>query len=230
MTDMTNNESTPNDACAPTPLVQGETVLWKEVAAASADRDAHEWVWDEVEDVLDVKLAPSEAADMLRANGADEIEKESIERDIDALKAELKEKKSEVEAIAARMKDRNRTGAKGVQSRKARWKVGTCFALNTVRYVDPDTGLVVHERPLTRDERQLELAVDDVLANEKPTVDVAPESADESAVTDPDALLAAAKKGEEPTPSDVTLDNEPREDDGPGYGEDEDEEDDEDEE
>ena len=203
-------------------LVPGETSLWQEVAAASADRDAHEWTFEDIEDVLDVKVTDAEKAAMLEANGADDIEKEQLERAIDALKADLKEKKSETEAIAARIKDRNRTGAKGVQSRKRVWRVGTCFALNTVRYIDPETGVVVHERPLTRDERQLELAVDDVLSNVKPVVDASPEATGAEDVTDPEALLAAVKKGEEPTPSDTSLDND---DDGPGYGEDEDGED-----
>jgi len=208
MNEMQSNEQASNTACAPTPLVAGETVLWKDVAAASADRDAHEWTWEEVEDVIEVKITNAEAAAMLAANGADEGEKEAAERAIDALKAELKEKKSEVEAIAARMKDRNRTGAKGVQSRKAKWRVGTCFALNTIRYIDPESGLVVHERPLTQAERQLELAVDKAIDSAKVDPEPAPESGDEVSVTNPAALLSGAKKEDEPTPSDVSLDNE----------------------
>lgn len=222
MTEM-NTEPTLN-ADKAGPLVPGETTLWKDVAEASASRDAHEWTWEDVEDVLEVRLSDAEKASMLSLNGADEEEKERIEAEIASLKEELKDKKAEVTSIASRMKDRNRTGAKGAQSRKRVWRVGTCFALNTVRYIDPDTGLVVHERPLTRDERQLELAVGDLL-DVKPTADPEPASnGDDAAVTDPDALLDAAKKGEEPSPSDVSLDNEP-----PYYddSDDEDEEDDE---
>lgn len=205
------------NAAAPTtnkngPLVSGETSLWQEVATASAERDLHEWTWDDVEDVIEVRVSDAEKAAMLSLNGADESEKEQIESEIAALKEELKDKKAEVTSIASRMKDRNRTGAKGVQARRCKWKVGTCFALNTIRYVDPSTGLVVHERPLTQAERQLELAVDAAL---KPAVDDSPDSSgDEADVTDPVGLLDAAKKGEGPTPSDTSLDNE---DDGDDY-------------
>ena len=170
-----------------------------------------EWTWEVSEEVIEVPLTDHDRANMLRANGADEETKAEVDREIDTAKATLKEKKAESETIAARMKDRNRSGAKETQAKKAHWKVGTCFALNTLVYVDPDTGVEVSRRPLTQRERQLELGVDKALDLIKPTADaqmslgdVEPTDATESA--DPEALLRAAQAGED-DPADKPLDN-----------------------
>ena len=177
---------------------------WAEVAAVSAEIEASKWTWETSEEVLEVTLTDGDMADLLRANGADEDAKAACDREIDGLKAELKEKKSESEAIAARMKDRNRAGWKGTTQKKAHWKVGQCFALNVVRYVDPITGVVVKERALTGAERQLDLLADGALAACKPTADaqlnlgdVEPSDLDATDLTDPAALLDAAQRGED---------------------------------
>ncbi len=168
-----------------------------EWAAAAADAEASkepDWDWSELEDVIDITLTDRDMADLLRANGADEEAKSEVDRTIDALKAELKEKKAESEAIAARMKDRNRSGAKGVQSRKAIWKIGTCFSLNTVQYLDPQTGEKVFERPLSASERQLELGIERAMAAVAPAPQAIVE--DDESLTDPEALLRAAEDGD----------------------------------
>ncbi len=181
---------------------------WAEAAAeaetAAAAQAADEWEWDTSEEVIDIKLTPEDGLDLLRANGADEESKAAVDRDIDSMKSDLKDKKAESEAISARMKERNRTGLKGVQSKKATWKVGTCFALNTVRYVDPVTDRVVFERAIRADERQVELPL--------------PGEADPTEATDPEALLRAAQEGED-DPADGSLDNDGSSDD---LGDDED--------
>lgn len=168
-----------------------------------------EWTWETSEDVIDVPLTDHDRANMLRANGADEDAKAEVDREIDEAKATLKEKKAESETIAARMKDRNRSGAKETQAKKAHWKVGTCFSLNTLVYVDPDTGIEVSRRPLTQRERQLELGMDKALDLIKPSGDAQLNLGDvePTDITDADALLRDAQRGEEATPSNHTLEN-----------------------
>ncbi len=180
-------------------------------AVTDAAPEEPEWTWETSEEVIDVKITDADCRAILQANGADEDAKSEADRAIDALKAELKEKKAESEAIAARLKDRNRQGSKETWQRKAHWKVGTCFALNTLVYIDPDTGVEVARRPLTQKERQLELGVDAALDLLKPTDE--PLAQDEASMTDPEALLAAAEKGEA-TPSETTLENDDLDEDG----------------
>jgi len=179
------------------------------VAEAEAKPAEPEWTWDVSEEVIEVKITDADCRAMLQANGADEDAKAAADREIDALKAALKEKKAESEAIAARLRERNRQGSKETWPKKAHWKIGTCFALNTVVYVDPETGLEVARRALTQSERQLELGVDVALAALKPTAEVDPAPPASSDLTDPEALLAAAQRGEALDPADKTLDNEP---------------------
>jgi hypothetical protein len=203
-------EATEDESAPATP----PTSFAADLEAAQAD-DASvskepEWTWEVSEDVIDVPLTDADRANMLRANGADEETKATVDREIDEAKATLKEKKAESETIAARMKDRNRSGSKETAPKKAHWKVGTCFALNTLVYVDPDTGVEVSRRPLTQRERQLELGVDKALDLLKPTEggqlslgDVEPTDD----INDPAALLAAAQEGET-DPADEPLHNE----------------------
>jgi hypothetical protein len=181
-----------------------------DVLAAKATAEP-EWTWEVSEEVIDVPLTDADRANMLRANGADEETKATVDREIDEAKATLKEKKAESETIAARMKDRNRSGSKETAPKKAHWKVGTCFALNTLVYVDPDTGVEVSRRPLTQRERQLELGVDKALDLIKPKSDDGQLSlgdVEPTDLTNPEALLLAAQQGEQ-DPADAPLDNEP---------------------
>lgn len=175
----------------------------EEWAAAAAEADAHateqatsEWEWETSEEVLNIPLTPEDGLDLIRANGADEEAKASVDREVEDLKTELKEKKAESESISARMKERNRSGLKGVIAKKAHWKVGTCFALNTVRYVDPITERVVFERAIRADERQVALPlVSDDAADKAAQLSLG--EADPSDLTDHDALLRAAQDGED---------------------------------
>ncbi len=168
-----------------------------------------EWEWDTSEEVIDIKLTPEDGLDLLRANGADEEAKAAVDRAIDTMKADLKEKKAESESIAARMKSRNLSGARGVQSRKANWKGGTCFSLNTARYLDPITGRVVLERALRQDERQVELPLPQPKSSDDRQLGLG--DVDPTDMNDPETLLAAAQAGEA-SPSNATLENEEAED------------------
>ena len=169
-------------------------------AVTDAETSEPEWAWEVSEEVIDVKITDADCRAMIQANGADEEAKSEADREIDTLKADLKEKKAESEAIAARLKDRNRQGSKETWPKKAHWKVGTCFSLNTIVYIDPDTGVEVSRRSLTQRERQLELGVDAALDLIKPTDD--PLTQDETSLTDPEALLRAAQAGEDSDESD----------------------------
>lgn len=200
-------------------------VTWNDIVKATADKDASREEREIVEDVLEVKLSERDYANIARANAADDEEKTTRQRTVDDLKSDLKDEKSAIDAIDARMRDRNNTVRKGSESRRAHWIVLTLFAQNAVRYLDPDTGEVVHERALRSDERQVSLPlVSDEAISKAAQVSLGEttETEEGAAVTDPESILDAVKKGEGPTPSDVSLDSEPGEDDGPGYGEDED--------
>lgn len=181
------------------------------IAAAEAEAGPAEpeWTWDVSEEVIDVKITDADCRAMIQANGADEDAKAAADREIDALKAELKEKRAESEALATRIRDRNRQGSKETWPKKAHWKIGTCFSLNTVVYVDPDTGEEVARRALTQSERQLELGVDAALDALKPTAEVEPAPPASTDMTDPEKLLEAAQRGDALDPAAETLDNEP---------------------
>lgn len=204
------------------PSSAAPTPSWSADVREAEANAAPEWEWETSEEVIDIKLTPEDGLDLLRANGADEEAKASVDRAIDSMKSDLKDKKAESDAISARMKERNRTGLKGAQSKKAHWKVGTCFATNTVRYVDPITDRVVFERAVRADERQVALPLPTEERGQLALGDVDP-----SDMTDPEALLRAAAEGEA-DPADEPLDNDGSSDDlgaddgDAGDGEDED--------
>jgi hypothetical protein len=175
-------------------------------AAATPEPDANRVEVETVEDVIDVKLTDADLADIARANAADDQEKTQRQKTVDDLKTELKEEKEAIEALVARMHDRNNAVLKGHQARKAHWTLETCFATNTARYIDPRNGRVVHERALRVDERQISLPID-----AKPKSDDGQLSlgdVEPTDMTNPAALLLAAKQGEQ-DPADAPLDNEP---------------------
>ncbi len=216
-TETTTEETKPKRTRKPKAEAHVDPAKGAEWAAATAEAEtveaakaADEWEWDVSEEVLNIPLTPEGGLDLIRANGADEEAKAMVDREADDLKTELKEKKAESEAIAARMKERNRSGLKGVIAKKANWKVGTCFALNTVRYVDPITDRVVFERAIRADERQSSLPLDETqpaTGDQMNLGDVEPGD-----VSDPDALLRAAQAGDE-DPADASLENEDLSDD-----------------
>ena len=196
-----SEESPPVEAVDVAATADAAKPSWSADVAAVAATAEPEWTWETSEEVIEVDLTDHDRAQMLRANAADEEAKAVVDRELDDAKATAKEKKAESETIAARLKDRNRQGGKETWPKKAQWKVGTCFALNTLVYVDPDTGVEVSRRPLTQRERQLELGVDKALDLLKPTEaaqmslgDVEPTDATD--VTSPESLLAAAQQGE----------------------------------
>lgn len=192
-------EEKPGDVIAEdAPTTEEPPMTMADAAAQAAEHQAHQIEWDVSEETIDVKITGDVALDMLRANGADQAEKAQVDREIDADKAALKEKKAKSDAIAARLADRHRTGGKGVVSRREKWKIGRCFATNTAELFDPGTGQLVCTRALSVYERQTDLPLG---------------KTDPTDVTMPADLLADAQKGDEPSPSDVTLDNDGEDDD-----------------
>lgn len=168
------------------------TVSWNDVVKASAEVEASRIEREVLEDVIDVKLTESDVADIARANAADDHEKTARQRTVDDLKGDLKDEKSAIEAIDARMRDRNNAVRRGSQSRKAKWIVESIFATNTARYLDPDTERVVHERPLRGDERQVKLPlISDDAAARAAQLSLG-DAADATDITDAEGLLGAA--------------------------------------
>jgi hypothetical protein len=133
------------------------TTTWQDVAAASAEAQRAEPEPEYVTDVLQVKITDSRLATIARENADDDLEKQQLESELETLKEEVKAKKGEIDAIEKRMSERHEAVRTGVQSLKGRWRVVEIFETNTLRYVDPETGLIVHERPMTASERQQDL-------------------------------------------------------------------------
>lgn len=209
---------------APTEPAPAEPVVtWNDVVNASAEVEANRVEREIVEEVLDVKLSESDLADIARANAADDQEKTERQRQVDDLKTKLKDQKTAIDALTARMHDRNNSVLKGRQARKAKWILESVFSTNTVRYLDPVTEEVVLERPMERDERQISLPLVSDEAAAKGAQLALGDVATDDVVTDPEALLRAATEGEQ-DPADATLDNEPSSSD---LGDDEDEDEDE---
>lgn len=207
------------------------SVTWNDVVKASAEVDAARVEREIVEDVLDVKLDESALADIARANAADDQEKTERQLKVDGLKTKLKDEKTAIDALTARMHDRNNAVLKGSQSRKAKWILETCFATNTATYRDPVTNRVVLDRALFPHERQVALPLVSTESTEKSKQLALGETGpdDDSAMTDPEALLKAAQTGEL-DPADAPLDNDGSSqelEDGDGDDEDEDGEDEE---
>lgn len=169
---------------------------WGDVAEASDRQPTRE----EVEDVIEVRLTEADLADIARQNATDDEERASIQRAIDDLKGDLKDKKAELASVEARIRERHSNVRRGVQSKKGKWILEELFAANTVRYLDPKTEAVVLERAMTTGERQTELALDVVataIANgAAKAADVEAASNDDASVTDPAALLEAAQRGD----------------------------------
>ena len=183
-------------------VVPDATTSWVDTSSSTVaitvfDAEANRWEEETVEDVIDVKLTDPEKVAMLVANGADENAKTEAERRIDSLKADLKAAKTEHDAIAARIRDRNLAGLRGTESRRGTWRLLTCFSLGVCRYVDPETGRVMHERALTPGERQQTLKLADVVPIGEARKSDGVAAGDEEAISDPEALLEAARRGDE---------------------------------
>lgn len=171
-------------------------VTWNDVVKASAERDASEWEWEEAEEVIPVKLGSADKARLLDENAIDQKAKDEVDAKIDALKDQIKTLKAEADVILSRTEERNRACGAGVEQRRDTWKIGTCFAVNTVRYVDRETGQVMHERAIEDHERQVALPLVSPEATAK-AAQLSLGDADPSDLTDPDALLRAAQEGED---------------------------------
>lgn len=200
-----------------------KVTTFAEAAAAAAEHEANRIEWDVLEETIDVKLSEGDLAGIARANAADDQEKTERQRKVDDIKERLKEEKAAIDTLVARMHDRHRSVIKGEAPRRARWKVGTCFATNTVVYHDPDTDAHVYTRAIEAHERQVALPLPQTRTNGQ----LALGDADPTDMNDPDSLLAAAQAGEA-SPSNTSLENEPDDTDEVGTDEDTDGEDEED--
>lgn len=191
---------------------------WADVAAASAEAEAS--VREKLTDVIEVKLTDADLANIARENAADDEAKAALQAQLDDLKSEMKDKKTSISAIEQRVRDRNTAVRKGTQARKGEWLVESLFETNTVRYLDPRTEQVVHERPMSVSERQIELPLGTPPAPRR-LDEEAPDDTAPTDVTDPNALLAAAQRGDDASADDL--------DEGDDLDEDEDDDTDEDE-
>ena len=208
MAQLTPSESSaPSAADEPAPV---KAITWNDVVAASAERDASEWQWDEAEEIIPVKLTDADKARLLDENAVDQKEKDEVDTKIESHKDKIKSLKAEADVIIARTEGRNRSCGEGIEQRRAIYKIGTCFALNSVRYVDRETGVVLYERAIQAHERQISLPLVSSESADKAAQmslgDVEP--IDDTAMTDPEALLRTAQDGDG-DPADVPLANEP---------------------
>jgi hypothetical protein len=211
--------SATDDATADTVPAEGASQpSFADTIADAQANDTSLWEWDEAEEVVPVRLTPADKGRMLDENAEDQAKKDAVDTKIEGLKDQIKTLKAEADVILARTEERNRACGVGVEQRRGTYKIGTCFALNTVRYVDRETGQVMHERAIEAHERQqsLKLVPEAAPGNvvQLHFGDVEPTDATET--TDPEALLAAAQQGEaveeSDEPSDADLDDEGTED------------------
>lgn len=179
-----------------------QQMTWPE---AAADAEANRVNRETVTDVIDVMLTDADLAEIARANANDDLERQTHLENVEALKEDLKEEKTAISAIEARIRDRNNSVRKGTVSKNGEWILEEVFATNTVRYLDPRTERVVLERPMSFAERQTELPLADASAAAPEEVEPGPAlTGDEaSAVTNLALLLEAAQRGEE-----IPLENE----------------------
>lgn len=177
---------------------------WADVAAASAEAQKPISASSRrIVDVLRIPVTPEIEAKIARDNAADDELLTGKQSEIDDIKDELKAKKGEADAITKRMRERHGAVRSRVLEIKGEWILTDIFATNTVQYTDPETGLVVHERPMTSAERQQELPLAPTSSpvpsdDEGEDADDAPFSEDDdTTINDPQDLLDQATDVEE---------------------------------
>lgn len=197
-----------------------KSIGWNDVVAASAEAEANRIERSRTFDRILVDLTDVERGDY----GALHV---AADTELEALMVEKKEAMADFKARIAKVESKKREIAEAITRKKAwreapteGWICEEIFALNVRKYVDPATGRVLCEEAMKPEDRQLALPTisDDAEAKAK-DVEPGPTSTD---LTDPEALLRAAKEGDDIDPEDASLDN-----DGPSYDlDDEDDEED----
>jgi hypothetical protein len=177
----------------------GTQTSWSDVIAASSEAQP-DVERETVEDAIDVTLTEQDLVRIARENAADDEDRLALVTELDDLKAVVKAKKSLIDAIDQRVRERNAAVRSGSQRRKGEWIMETHYRLGKVSYLDPVTMAVVSERALTMEERQTELPLDVKAAPDADPDDI--DDSDAEAVTDPAALLAAAQSGEQDSDDD----------------------------
>ena len=186
------------------------TTTWNDVVAASSEAEANRVTREQVFDRILVDLTPEERAEL----GAEHV---AADAELAELTDEKKEAMADFKARIAKVESKKREIAEAITKKKtwrepgaAGWICEEVFATNTRRYLDPKTNRVMCEEAIGANERQLALPVVSADAEAKAAQlslgDV--ETTDATDTTDPEALLAAAQKGDA-DPADAPLDNEP---------------------
>lgn len=181
------------------------TVTWNDVVQASVEADANRIERTQTFDRILVDLTLEERADLgLEIVAADDA--------LTLLTAEKKEAMAEFKAKIAKAESKKREIADAITKRKTwreapkeGWTCEEVFATNSRTYLDP-SGRVMCVEAMTMEDRQLALPVigEDVDAKAREVDPAPPASSD---LTDPEALLAAAQRGEAIEPEDTSLDN-----------------------
>jgi hypothetical protein len=183
------------------------TSTWADVIVESAAANTPPVERETVTDTIELPLVDADYARIAKSNASDDDTAMSLEADIAALKEETKEKKAELAVVLKRIRERHSSIRSGKMLVSGTWFVDEHFETNTVRYVDRETGKIMHERAMRTDERQMSLGLDvpDEMADDddeggdiEDRLDRAIADGDEeddlsqSDVSDPDAVLAAA--------------------------------------
>ncbi len=133
---------------------------WEDVAAestAAENAKKAETKSTIVHDSIDVPVTEAVLAKIATDNAADDLEKQGLESALEKLKEQVKSTKAKIDVLDEAMSERHEAVRSGVQTITGRFRVVDIFETNTVRYLDPETGEVLCERPMSIGERQAEL-------------------------------------------------------------------------
>lgn len=159
------------------------TTTWQEVAQESAANP--EPRSELVTDTIKVPITDAALARIARENAADDLVRQGLEGELEDLKEKVKGKKGEIDVVTNRIAERHESVRSNQQTLRGQWRVVDIFATNTVQYLDPETGVVVFERPMAYHERQQELPLGD------PSADDASDDDDDAETEEVDEELQA---------------------------------------
>lgn len=180
---------------------------WNAAIAASAETDAASTPDDDdtVYDTIAVMLTDAEIVKMAKENADRAFAKKDLEANLESQKEAVKTTKAQIDALDAEMTDCHEAIHAGSEEREGPWRAVPVFEQNVMRFVDPETGLVVHERALKPSERQTTLfdtahspstngtAADSDASGETDLED--DRDSTTNIVDDPEGLLMAANEG-----------------------------------
>jgi hypothetical protein len=164
---------------------------------------------DPEEDIetIKVSITPEMEAQLFREMMVDDAARTSLESRLENEKHIVKATKAEIDAIAQRMTQRCEDGRRGL--RAVRGRLVRIFETNSLQWVDPKTGLILHSRAMTGAERQQTLDFDSTIpivngqaadadAASEPDLPEDDRDSTTNMVDDPEGLLIAADKETKP--------------------------------